>query len=111
MMPAQAVHGKSDLCSPASAVSSTKREGCPLVGAESKRPKIDLESEHRMLAHQFHMGIIAIARIDNNEPGSWKCRGRVLPIWKPDDIMHVMSVDVLKIQLSTMVPYIQRKGG
>ena len=110
-MPAQAVHSKSDLRSPASAQSITKREGHPLVGADSKRPKIDAVAEHRRLAREFQMCTIAIARIDHNEPGSWKCRGRLLPIWQRDDIVNVMSVHELSTCLESMVQYIKRKGG
>ena len=51
-----------------------------------ERPKMDPAAELRSLARQFQMCTIAVARIDNNEPGTWRCLGRILPIWKEDDI-------------------------
>ena len=76
-----------------------------------ERPKMDPVAELRSLARQFQMCTIAVARIDNNEPGTWRCLGRILPIWKEDDIMKVMNAHELETCISAMLPYIKRKGG
>jgi hypothetical protein len=88
-----------------------KRDGCPLVGSESKRPKIDPAAELRSLAQQFQMCTIAVARVDNNQPATWQCLGRILPIWQEDDIMKLMTSQELHTCISAMDLYIRRKGG